>query len=118
MSGGTASSLWTDLRTWAPTITCTDPVQITPPDPEAIKRADAKEAREAVERQRKDEADRAERETAAKRAHDLAVMQATLDHHRAIRTACGYDGEAVGWIAAGAAALASLVTALAAAVIP
>lgn len=74
-TGGTASGLWTDVQTWAPVITYTDPVQVTPPDPEAIKRADAKEAREAVERQRKDESDRQERAADATRALYSELIQ-------------------------------------------
>ncbi len=74
----------------------------------------AREAREAIERQK----DREEREAAAKRAHALEVMRLTLDHNVAVRQVAGIDPCYVAWLMAGAAALASLVTGLVAAVIP
>ncbi len=76
------------------------------------------EAREAVERQRKDEADRQERETAAKRAHELAVLKASLDHRLAMRQAVDIGFEGAGVLMAAAAFLSAVLTGLIALAIP
>jgi hypothetical protein len=76
------------------------------------------EAREAVERQRKDEADRQERETAAKRAHELAVLKATLDHNAAVRGLGVFYPENVALLMGAAAVLSAVLTGLVALAIP